>query len=305
MDDTTAQVVMGVVVPVAAGFGSGLLSQAAATQSPESRVRTWQTVVALALPTIAAFLVTIGLPDEQWHRIVWIPFAGLLLGLVASCRCRCMSTTITMMILAAIAGVVILWPVIRTEERWWWIVTGVVPLAIMMATEPVVRRRHGVEMPFAMALICASAAAVITISGMMTLAVVVAAVGFAAAGMVVPILLKRRISFGSGAMLVVIPTVVLALIIRYLYAVAEGNPTPLLAFILAAATPLGLWLGELMPRRHRSGLLAGVLRVVGVLVIAAAAAAIAQSPPAAEEDDDPYADMYRDMMSIRLSSPVQ
>ncbi len=291
---------MGVAVPLVVGAAAGFAFSRPASRDEAENSRRWRVVLALAVPVVAAFLVIIGLPDEQWKRLIWVPVAGGVLGLMAS-RTKRLPPWLLMAVIAGL-GLIIVWPVVRSEHAVWYAVAGAAPFVILAGTEPVVRRRRGWEIPLALAMAAGGAAAVILASGMITLAATVAALGFALVGLTIPALARRHVGLAGGPLHVAVPLIVLALLVRHLYVVAEGGEIPRLAFVMAAAAPLGLWLGELAPPAQRNRTVGTVLRLAGVLLLSGAAVGLSLGESVELEDDDPYADMYRDMMSIRLSS---
>ncbi len=280
------QILFGVILPFIVGV---LLVYPGAA-------RPWRVTAAVALPVVVAFLVVNGgWPGDKWQDLMWLPVAGLLIAVIP--RAGPLRS-----VLVAGVGTWIVWPIVRSDPILVRVLPGLGALGLMLSLEPLAKRRPGPSMPIAVGLAFGGAAAVILISGHLNLAVSVAAAGFALAGVGAASIARRDISMANGPLLAALPLLAVAMVVRYSYMIVETSEVPTVALLLPPLAPLLRWVGEVPPLTRMKGRKAGVLRVAAVLAVSVVAVGLAIGVAQDEEGVDPDEQMYREMMSFRLSS---
>jgi len=253
--------------------------------------------LALAGALALAFLMLEGMPDEQWHSLLWAGLAGAGFGVVLSFTPR--HPLIRGFIVLVMSGAVTacIWPVIEREDMW---VRAIAPAGVFVVAclmEPICVRRPGPATIFPIGIAIAASMATLVAIVSLTSPLPYLAVGLALFGVfLVSLLPGRTVSLGDGAVAVLAPMMVLFPYVIQFYLFADSNPWWL--FALPTAALIGLWLPEL-PAIARKPRVAAALRIATVVAICAVAGGLTGkwiNDQDAADSDDPYADMYSGML---------
>jgi hypothetical protein len=299
MGETSQQIVFGLVAPLLiAAAVIGPATARACREGDRDRLA-WRIPVGLAMPVVLAFVVLYGRPREQWQHVLFVPVAGAVVGVVMAFTPRSVWPRGVLFVILGVLATVAVWPVLERESMWWKLGAAAGTLALAAGLEPLAVRRPGVSLPGGLALAAAAVTTIVLISGFMKLAVPLAALVIGLGVCALVALWRCRFSLADGAVAVVTPLLVVSLIVAWLYMVSSGDALPAASFVLPAAAPLALWLGELPLLRRRSPWLAVPVRWALVAAICGVAVALALRPGGEDASDDPVGEMYRDMMGLR------
>ncbi|MFG0284636.1 MAG: hypothetical protein ACF8R7_09465 [Phycisphaerales bacterium JB039] len=296
MTDTTRYILFAVAIPFAACLALGAPALLARSRDDERQRWRWLIAVALGAAAAIAFVGITGLPSEKWQSVMWAPLCAILAGVLAVRNCNCWRLRTAASLISATTALAI-WPVVAQEPMWIRLLAPGCALVGCLAIATAAARRASPLVGLQLGVATAGCAAVIGISGSVTLGLPVGAIGTGLLALTLLSLVRRRPADLAAAPFVVIPTLACALVVRWLYASSEGAPIHPAAFALAGSATLGLALATPLRREpSRRARLAGAIAALAVTIgLTAGAIGLALTPPDGDTGDDPYADMYRQL----------
>jgi hypothetical protein len=259
------------------GSGSAAVPGAAGAGAP------WAVALALGLGAIAGFVAVAGWPGvpprERWQWLLFINAAATAAGALSAALARRPWARWLALAMTAIAAAGMLQPVgtrAAVAPAWVWKAGAAVLIALAgLAMEPIARRRAGASVPLALAIAFAGASALILQAANATMSLI-AAGSAAACGAVVAIAWwNPAVSIARGGELVAAANLMTTLVIAWFYARDASLGA---AFVMLAASPLVLWLGELRCITRRRAIVGAILRPALVAVAVATALAMALRP---------------------------
>ncbi len=297
MDEMTQQVLYAIVVPAVVAFAI-VLPFPRHPDHGAFALRARLPIV-LALPVLVAF---VGLEyqrwarhAEQWHSVAYLVGVGALLGMVMAFTPRKIPVRSVIGIILAVGATAAIWPVLARESMPAKLLPVGAILALYILLEPLVARRKGASMPACAGIAVGSAALIVLISGFMKLSIPIGALSIALLACAACSLWRRKLSLSDGAMAVVVPILVAAPYVAWLYMDKEVSPLPVVCFVLPSIGLALVWIGELRFITGKPAWIGFLVRLAPVVVAGGIAVALTRAPQGDEgtdgESDNPYLDM--------------
>lgn len=300
MNETTAQILFGFVAPV---IVAGVLVWPGRRGPDDERTKrargAWRLPVAIGGPVVLAFLALYGWPSEQWTHVVFAAAAGVVVGVVTALTPRAAWARVMLAAVLGLLVVLAIWPVVQREVGGYRLWPGLMTVLVLLALDPVARRRPGPGLPALLWLVMAVTTSIVLISGFLKLTVALAPVPVALAMIAVIAAVRRQPrGLGDGGLAPVVPMLVVGPFVAWLYMTSSGGGVPDACFVLPLlAAPAAAWAGEIPALRKRSPALAGAIAWLVAIVLCGAALGLALRGPAGDDGPvDPYEQMYQDMM---------
>ncbi|MHC5024474.1 MAG: hypothetical protein ACYTGG_11295 [Planctomycetota bacterium] len=282
------KVVFAVLAPGLAAGVLALLAWQPWRKRPSRPGGSWPGAVAVVGSFVASFVVVVGWPRippaSLWHWVIAIVIAGGVVAILPDLlkplrRLRRLAPIVAG---AAAAGLFV--PPPSVESPWVWRgVLGLAVAALGLLLEPLAARRPGASMPLGLCIWVAGASVLVTEAGIATAGLIVAASSAALGSIVIVAWLRPSLDASGGTTVTVATLAPAALAVGWLWTRDFTHVTPA-SFVLVAAAPVGLWLGELTVVTRRRAWVAALLRAVLVAVPIAIAMILATIGAA----DDPY-----------------
>jgi hypothetical protein len=258
------QVLLGVALPATVALVAMLVAWR--PWSRRDRDGRWGGAVAFTLAFLASFVAEAGWPSlppaERWHRLAFLVLGAGVVGVLVACARR---RGVARVAGAALAGAIAGWladlPGVDTTT--WRVGMGVVTATLVLALDPLAKRRRGVALPVSLVVVFATLAMLLMESHNAKLAVVAGALSASAGGVAVLALLDDRVTLAGGGVVVAMTALAALGLAGRAYDYAD---LPVACLALPVAAPLVLWVGEARIVDRRPGWLAAALRVAIVLV---------------------------------------
>lgn len=298
MDEMTQQMLYAIVVPAVVAFAIVLPFPRHADRGAFAiRMRL---PVVLALPVLLAFIGLYGPPwaerAEQWHSLAYLVGVSAMLGMVMAFTSRKIPVRSVIGIILAVGATAAIWPVLARESTPAKLLPVGAILALYVLLEPLVVRRKGASMPACAGIAVGAAALIVLISGFMKLSIPTGALSIALLACAACALWRRKLSLGDGGLAVIVPMLVCAPYVAWLYMTSYGDSLPVTCFVLPALGLALVWIGELGFITKQPAWVGVLVRLLPVVAAGGAAVALALMPTADEDDgggsDDPYRDLY-------------
>jgi hypothetical protein len=206
----------------------------------------WGSVAALGLGFIASFVAMNGWPGyptpQRWQRLVFIGAAATAAGLVAALMQPRGAWRIGLGLAAcASAARLIDPPPAFANTGIWKAALGIGSGVLWLGLEPLAERRRGASMPLAMCTVFGGVSVILLESRLANFSLLAAAVSSAAGMAMVVAWLNPRVSLAHGAVHVGVALLASLVLTSWFYRDAGVGSA---SFILVAAAPLALWIGE-------------------------------------------------------------
>ncbi len=238
----------------------------------------WRIVLAAGLASIVAFFSLFDWPTDDLTRSAWwgmlgqdqlvayAVLAGLMVGLVLSFTPRVVWVRAVLIVGLAALVTLIAWPIVRTESLMYRAMPAVGTIVFAGLFEVLAVRRAGVCVPAALSLSLGTTAMLAAATGFQPL-------GFAAIATAVVlgvcsiIALWRPMTVADGAVLVVVPLLVLTPMFAWVNLMFYGEAFPAMAFLLPMFAPCLVFLGDVPRLRSarpivRNGVVLGLVALM-------------------------------------------
>lgn len=309
MDDLDWMIVFGVAVPFVIGWVFVLpLSKRHESQREDGRNdgrnrHSWRIVLATGLASFIAFAGLFNWPTGDLTRAAWwgslgqdqliayAMLAGVATGLVMSFTPRLL--WIRAALIVALAGLVTLacWPIVRTESMFYRAMPAVGTIVFAGLFELAAIRRPGVCLPAALSLSLGTTSMLVFATGFQPLGFSAMAAAVVLGVCAIIALWRRTLTIGDGAVLVVVPLLVLAPLIAWLYLLFGGDDFPALAFLLPMFAPCMVFLGELPKLKNRKPIVRNGIVLSLVALMCAGGVGLAFWPSGEGSGEQQYDEM--------------